>query len=455
MLFLDAEPGLFEATVLEDDCPSTCSDFSSSSSSKTDSRRELEDAFFCLASSVTASSCLTGKSVATSTTAMGEGPNSGESSATLFEVFALVYTLATSSPIAMKYEGLLLAVVEGSGGGLLAVKEDGLVEAVLAELAAVLGLETDFAVSVVVFAEVLDFPNSPVDLAFLSGVGEAVFLMPDRDVVDLDFPDDSAVLLIADLFAVADLACFVDSLEEVDAAEVGLLEREVFECEVFMSDPFAEEREDTEADFRESLSFDFLLPTLDPDPVLLIVTLDADLDLPLPILVLVLFVIVLSVLVLFALDLSVDLAVLDLLVLVLFVMDLFVMDLAVLDLFVMDLAVLDLVVLVLDEGISVRFEGALDLASVTLFLSLDFDLRSVDSALPNLVGVDVREDVEEAGDLVREKEGGGFIASYMLPLLPLVGLTTSSEGASTGRGFSLTTLTLGPKTFPLSSAPST
>ena len=442
MLFLDAELGLFEATVLEDDCPSTCSDFSSSSSSKTDSRRELEDAFFCSASSVTASSC---KSVVTSTTAMGEGPNSGESSATPFEVFALVYTLATSSPIAMKYEGLLLAVVEGSGGGLLAVKEDGLVEAVLAELAAVLGLETDFAVSVVVFAEVLDFPNSPVDLAFLSGVGEAVFLMPDRDVVDLDFPDDSAVLLIADLFAVADLACFVDSLEEVDAAEVGLLEREVFECEVFRSDPFAEEREDTEADFSESLSFDFLLPTLDPDPVLLIVTLDADLDLPLPIPVLVLFVIVLSVLVLFALDLSVDLAVLDLLVLVLFV----------LDLFIMDLAVLDLAVLVLDEGISVRFEGALDLASVTLFLSLDFDLRSVDSALPNLVGVDVREDVEEAGDLVREKEGGGFIASYMLPLLPLVGLTTSSEGASTGRGFSLTTLTLGPKTFPLSSAPST
>ena len=330
------------------------------------------------------------------------------------------------------------------------MKEDGLVEAVLAELAAVLGFETDFAVSVVVFAEVLDFPNSPVDLAFLSGVGEAVFLMPDRDVVDLDFPDDSAVLLIADLFAVADLACFVDSLEEVDAAEVGLLEREVFECEVFRSDPFAEEREDTEADFSESLSFDFLLPTLDPDPVLLIVTLDADLDLPLPIPVLVLFVIVLSVLVLFALDLSVDLAVLDLLVLVLFVLDLFVMDL-----FIMDLAVLDLAVLVLDEGISVRFEGALDLASVTLFLSLDFDLRSVDSALPNLVGVDVREDVEEAGDLVREKEGGGFIASYMLPLLPLVGLTTSSEGASTGRGFSLTTLTLGPKTFPLSSAPST
>ena len=445
MLFLDAEPGLFEATVLEDDCPSTCSDFSSSSSSKTDSRRELEDAFFCLASSVTASSCSTGKSVVTSTTAMGEGPNSGESSATLFEVFALVYTLATYSPIAMKYEGLLLAVVEGSGGGLLAVKEDGLVEAVLAELAAVLGFETDFAVSVVVFAEVLDFPNSPVDLAFLSGVGEAVFLMPDRDVVDLDFPDDSAVLLIADLFVVADLACFMDSLEEVDAAEVGLLEREVFECEVFMSDPFAEEREDTEADFRESLSFDFLLPTLDPDPVLLIVTLDADLDLPLPIPVL-----VLSVLVLFALDLSVDLAVPDLLVLVLFVLDLFVMDL-----FIMDLAVLDLAVLVLDEGISVRFEGALDLASVTLFLSLDFDLRSVDSALPNLVGVDVREDVEEAGDLVREKEGGGFIASYMLPLLPLVGLTTSSEGASTGRGFSLTTLTLGPKTFPLSSAPST
>ena len=295
---------------------------------------------------------------------MGEGPNSGESSATLFEVFALVYSLATSSPIAMKYEGLPLAVVEGSGGGLLAVKEDGLVETVLAELAAVLGFETDFAVSVVVFAAVLDFPNSPVDLALLSGVGEAVFLMPDRDAVDLDFPVDSTDLLIADLFVVADLACFVDFLKEVDAAEVGLLEREVFECEVFRSDPFAEEREDTEADFSESLSFGFLLLTLDPDPVLLIVTLDADLYFPLFILVL-----VLSVLVLFALDLSVDLAVLDLLVLVmdLFIMDLFVLVLFVLDLAVLDLAVLDLAVLGLDKGILVHFEGALDLASVTLF----------------------------------------------------------------------------------------